>query len=636
MEMRRTAIPLLAAALALTGCQRGIRIAGAPAAPIAVGAKYRFAVVDACDQPGLGLLVLSPHVPLILVTPPTCLRTEVDRIVDASFSDPAVFQMRATNVDAGAALFEIEALQAGTARFEIRIATRKGDEYMAAATFRAEDVTRVALYGECTSWPDGSDELVPVGRTIAYRPDLMSSRSGSLAGFGYYPFDTGGLPFTINEENRRLVVTVPEQPGEFAITSPADPSFRKVIRVFDESGFTSLELVPAAPVIEQVEDDTRVQAIARVGNEYSCFDAFPRRIWTDTPAACGLHGQTGTPRPQTVGSQLTSPDGRFIFVRGLQLGGACQLRGEVIGTSLGVTLELPVREGWTTHPIPGEVRFFAGFSAGPSELYLVGGHNAGTGSAPNYTVAIASFDGTNWTMAAPEAPANATGQGRLEAIWGTSGVLFAVGQQGTILRRVGTGAWEFMAAPTGEHLRSVWGASATDVWAVGDGGTILHYDGVSWQPGASGTTSALRGVWVASGGEAYAVGDAGTVLRFDGAAWSRVDLSGVSLTDGQTGNDLIYRSVWGTGPDNVYLGATSALLRKEAGAWRVDRKGTILGIWGSGPEDVYTAGAYGDVYRFDGQSWRARTIASAITDAVWGFGTAEVYVLSGRQLYRYR
>jgi photosystem II stability/assembly factor-like uncharacterized protein len=70
----------------------------------------------------------------------------------------------------------------------------------------------------------------------------------------------------------------------------------------------------------------------------------------------------------------------------------------------------------------------------------------------------------------------------LNGVWAYSeDGLFAVGDQGTILRYDG-GAWTEMASGTTENLNDVWGISPADVYATGDNATILHYDGTAWSP----------------------------------------------------------------------------------------------------------------------------------------------------------
>ena len=100
---------------------------------------------------------------------------------------------------------------------------------------------------------------------------------------------------------------------------------------------------------------------------------------------------------------------------------------------------------------------------------------------------------------------------------------YAVGQDGTILRRPGGGsAWQAMDSGTQCDLFGITSCVFGDLsnwwnelWAVGDQGIILHYDGVSWSPMDSGTGKDLREVASKAGSEdIFAVGEFGTILHY--------------------------------------------------------------------------------------------------------------------------
>jgi hypothetical protein len=116
----------------------------------------------------------------------------------------------------------------------------------------------------------------------------------------------------------------------------------------------------------------------------------------------------------------------------------------------------------------------------------------------------------NGSTFAPDTVPNVT----LASIWRAApGEYWVVGQGGTILHKVGTGAWTQVASPTTTFLYAVTGKSTSDVWAVGSGGVIIHYDGVSWQQVASPTAVTLRSLAAVAGGGMVAVGAGGTVLH---------------------------------------------------------------------------------------------------------------------------
>jgi uncharacterized protein YjdB len=82
------------------------------------------------------------------------------------------------------------------------------------------------------------------------------------------------------------------------------------------------------------------------------------------------------------------------------------------------------------------------------------------------------------------------------------------------------GSWSEMPAGTNRILSAVWGAVAFDLYAVGDEGTVLRFDGTGWQPMLSGTNEFLWAVTGAPGatGAGFAVGLNGVVLRATGGA----------------------------------------------------------------------------------------------------------------------
>jgi len=99
---------------------------------------------------------------------------------------------------------------------------------------------------------------------------------------------------------------------------------------------------------------------------------------------------------------------------------------------------------------------------------------------------VAHFNGGSWTSEDSNITDN------LNAVWGSGTSVFAVGEKGQILRKVGNGAWTAMTSGTTGGLSGIWGRSETDVFVVGS--VALHYDGVSWSRiAADGYMSAVWG-----------------------------------------------------------------------------------------------------------------------------------------------
>src|SRR6185369_16421147 len=56
----------------------------------------------------------------------------------------------------------------------------------------------------------------------------------------------------------------------------------------------------------------------------------------------------------------------------------------------------------------------------------------------------------------------------LRAVWGTGGLVFAVGDGGHILCQRAPGVWDKQSSGVDEDLHAIWGTSVNDMWAAGD------------------------------------------------------------------------------------------------------------------------------------------------------------------------
>ena len=189
-------------------------------------------------------------------------------------------------------------------------------------------------------------------------------------------------------------------------------------------------------------------------------------------------------------------------------------------------------------------------------------------------------------------------------------------------------------APTTQTLNDVSTAGGV-TWAVGNGGVILRSGGSGYLPVASGTAANLLGVWASSASNAAAVGStnagAGVALRYDGSVWA---------ADPLPAGTLALRDVWTSGPNDVWAvatlpaGAPATILHKTAAGWAVEplplpAGTTPNGVWGSGPSNVYVGASNGALLRYDGTSWTTVATAAGPLGRVWGSGPTDVYALSG-------
>lgn len=121
------------------------------------------------------------------------------------------------------------------------------------------------------------------------------------------------------------------------------------------------------------------------------------------------------------------------------------------------------------------------------------------------------WDGVAWAKETSNEP---------NALWAWEGGAVAVGNEGNVMFRDGTGVWTVSATGKTANLRGVSGSSATDIWAVGDLSVLLHWDGSAWESDESDSIATLNAVFVADEDGAIAVGNAGTALKYNGKKWS--------------------------------------------------------------------------------------------------------------------
>jgi len=114
----------------------------------------------------------------------------------------------------------------------------------------------------------------------------------------------------------------------------------------------------------------------------------------------------------------------------------------------------------------------------------------------------------------------------LYGVWGDETVVWLVGEGGTIRRmtreRVATRVFEIVPAPSIADLRGVYGFGSDDIWAVGDDATVLHWDGDTWTALATsfdgmGDKPRLFSVW-GSGPNDVWIGGNGVMLHYTGVA----------------------------------------------------------------------------------------------------------------------
>jgi hypothetical protein len=143
----------------------------------------------------------------------------------------------------------------------------------------------------------------------------------------------------------------------------------------------------------------------------------------------------------------------------------------------------------------------------------------GLGGSSSSDVWAVAGSATHWNGQAWSKPIDLAGS--FQAVWSRSSTeAFAVGRAGAIIRWDGA-FWHAMTSGTGEDLNDVWG-TARDVFAVGNNGTILRLeDGAHWTTMISGTTNDLRQVRASGTGNVFVTaGD--RLLHLRAGAWEPV------------------------------------------------------------------------------------------------------------------
>jgi hypothetical protein len=166
-------------------------------------------------------------------------------------------------------------------------------------------------------------------------------------------------------------------------------------------------------------------------------------------------------------------------------------------------------------------------------------------------------------------------------------------------------------SPQGNNLRAVWADAPDDVWAVGDRGTTLHFDGATWHVMSPPAGAAGGAVWASGPTNAWVVFESSAedprtiVDRWDGQQWTEWITPGGGL--------LFRASIWGTGPDDVWLVATDsktvpfvwAFIHWDGSQWTrqsIPGQPYPLAISGVSSDDIWaTAGPA--TFHYDGSTW---------------------------------
>lgn len=129
--------------------------------------------------------------------------------------------------------------------------------------------------------------------------------------------------------------------------------------------------------------------------------------------------------------------------------------------------------------------------------------------------------------------------------------LWLVGDRGRVVRYSVSPVGDGVVIPLDSQvdLFAAWG-EGTHLWAGGSNGTILHFDGAAWHRETTGASATINAIFGFSSTDIWAAGDDGTILHFDGTTWSTVPVAGYA------GH---LRTIWGSAPDDVWIGGELAM-----------------------------------------------------------------------------
>ncbi len=234
---------------------------------------------------------------------------------------------------------------------------------------------------------------------------------------------------------------------------------------------------------------------------------------------------------------------------------------------------------------------------------------------------VLHFDGDTWNSI--DSGTDVT----LHGVVGNGIVVFAVGDEGTILRLTHNGAFQ-VAEITTNDLLSIGGCLQSGLCAVGDAGTILRYDGSNWKAERSGTLRDFVAVRGTADGQLIVAGGR-TLLVSNGSEWDSLDLSEGDFQYDSQG----FIGVWGSSLQDMFLlqkdsivhfdGVTAHAMDLETFPTPVPQA-SYQDLWGASGNCVYAVGK-SEVFKYDGSDWNS--VGGGSCDAVWGASENQVYTV---------
>lgn len=323
---------------------------------------------------------------------------------------------------------------------------------------------------------------------------------------------------------------------------------------------------------------------------------------------------TATPFPSTVNSPLTSVSANSGYITAVGSGGtlinysASTWSSPVTMPNSQVTTYFSrIREGWVLGS-----RTYSGFGTlWTDRTSSMGASSSVSGSHFLRGDSVSRWDGFTFTpLSSPIFD--------FEDVWGSApNQVWVVGgtTKGLVTMWNGT---RFVSQPVAgtwanSPLHDVFGVTANDVYAVGDNAALLHFDGTGWTvlEYAPALATHWQAVHASSASNVWLAGYE-RLRRFNGTSWT---------TDSLTGFQMINDVFTFSSSEGWTVGTTAR--HRTASGWALVSTGTtgpLNSVWGSAPNDVWVGGTGGFVARWNGASFSPVATGT----------TADVTHISGR------
>jgi hypothetical protein len=244
------------------------------------------------------------------------------------------------------------------------------------------------------------------------------------------------------------------------------------------------------------------------------------------------------------------------------------------------------------------------------------------GMAPPDAEAMPAPPGLSWVLETSNVIGTAISGTGPNDVW-------VVGGAGDIWHSTGDGTWTSRVAERGWRLTGVWGSGPNDVYVSVRANFVFHWNGTGWQKQTNGIAIGLtcQTIWGTGPSDIYMADPSIYHSKGDGT-WQGVN---IPLGAGP------FVSIWGSGPNDVWALGSGGVARWNGQIWKNEKPGFVIGvsgIWGSGPGDVYAL--YGDhLVHTDGTGqWvdQPITIREPTENmlCVWGSGKDDLYIGTDR------